>query len=730
MSWKMKTAAGILMMLSLTSFAMAADSVGGKRPKIGVALEGGGALGLGHVGVLEWFEANHIPIDYIAGTSMGGLVGGLYATGKSPAEIRTLMRNVNWDDVLRGQIPYQDLSFRRKEDSRAYPNYVEMGLKHGLQPPGGLNSGQQVKYILDRAALPYAGLKSFDDLPIPFRCVATEMKSGTSHVFKDGSLPDALRSTMSLPGIFMPVMADGKIYADGGLLDNLPVDVVKAMGADIVIAVYLATEPFDPKESPSMFTMLGQTISVMIAANERRNIEAADILITVNLAGYTSLDYDSGDKIADLGVQGAEKKRRMLSTLSVDEPTWQQYIAQKQQRRILTIPTPQFVTVKGATPKLDEEIEASLQPLVGEPVDTTEIERRLTRITGMGRFAALSYQMEEQDSKDGLVITAVQKPYAPPVLKPGVFIEGSGLSNIQFGLGARITYQDIGGYRNEWRSDILLGSTWGMDSEFYHPFTSLSKWFIAPAINASTGTVDFYQRGKQVAVYQVEQAGATVDIGYQFNRHSEFRVGYNEGYKAVSLNTGSPELPTVSGRYGDAEISYTFDGLDSPLIPRSGEYLTTSFQYFDAAPGTNSAFPNAQLNGAYFHPTGELGSIFLAVNGGSTLGYHQTGIPQYLLGGPLRLGAYGLNEVLTDQYYLGRAGYIRQVGKLNPFMGNKVYAIAFLEGAKIYDNPQMNSAMDVNAGMVVETRIGPVLIGGAVGESGHRKIYFTLGRIF
>jgi NTE family protein len=390
MLWKVMMGAGILVMLSMS--LVADDTAAPERPKIGIALEGGGALGLGHIGVLEWLEANHIPIDYIAGTSMGGLVGGLYATGKSTAEIRTLIRNVDWDDVLRGQIPYQDLSFRRKEDSRAYPNYIELGLKHGLDVPGGLNSGQQVKYILDRAALPYAGLKSFDDLPIPFRCVATEMKSGTSHVFKDGSLPDALRSTMSLPGIFEPVRThDGKIYADGGLLNNLPVDVVKAMGADIVIAVYLATAPFDPKKSPSMFTMLGQSMTVMIAANERRNMEAADILITVNLTGYTALDYAAGDKIADLGVEGAEKKRRILLTMAVNEPTWLQYRAQKQARRIVTVQTPQFVTFEGASPKLSQALEASLQPYVRK--EAGQLELSLARITGMGRFSSLSYQM-------------------------------------------------------------------------------------------------------------------------------------------------------------------------------------------------------------------------------------------------------------------------------------------------------------------------------------------------
>jgi NTE family protein len=730
MFWKTITGAGLLM-LTASSFAAAADAVAAKRPKIGIALEGGGALGLGHIGVLEWLEANHIPVDYIAGTSMGGLVGGLYATGKSPAEIRSLIQGIDWDVVLRGQTPYQDLSFRRKEDSRAYPNYLEMGLKNGVEVPGGLNSGQMVKFILDRAALPYSSLKSFDELPIPFRCVATEMKSGTAHVFKDGSLADALRSTMSLPAIFNPVMTvDGKIYADGGLMDNLPVDVVKAMGADVVIAVYLAVAPFDPKTSPSMFTMLGQSISVMIAANERRNMEMADILITVNLAGYTSLDYGASEKITALGREGAEKKRRMLLTLAVDESTWLQYSEQKQARHIDKVPQPQFVAVAGAGPKAGHALETSLQPFVNKEMNINALEQSLTRITGMGRFSTLSYQMVNRNGQTGLLVDAEEKSYAPPIFKPGLFIEGSGLSNIQFGVGGRLLFQDFGSYRSEWRTDILIGTTYLLASEYYHPVTTQSRWFVAPRINTSTGLVDFYQKGHQIAEYRVSQSGAGLDIGYQIGQDSEIRVGYNLGYKSASLNTGEPDLPTVSGRLGDSAVSYTLDKLDSPLLPRSGSYLNTSVQYFDASPGSTGHFTSAQLNSAFLKPVSKPASIFLGAYGGTTFGYEHTGLPQFLLGGPLRLGAYGLNEVLTNQFFLGRAGYIRDIAKISPLIGEKISLIAFLEGGKVYGNPHVNAVGDLNAGLVVSTFVGPILFGGAAGNSGHRKLYFSLGRIF
>src|SRR6266536_1605960 len=175
------------------------------RPKIGVALEGGGAMGLAHIGVLKWFEEHHIPVDYVAGTSMGGLVGGFYATGMNPEEMKTLIEGLDWRKILSDRTPYEDLSYRRKEDQRAYPNSLIFGLRHGLSAPAGLIPGHQIGLLIDRVALPYYGAPSFDALPVPFRCVATDLVSGKPYIFKDVSLAVALRATMSIPGAFSPV---------------------------------------------------------------------------------------------------------------------------------------------------------------------------------------------------------------------------------------------------------------------------------------------------------------------------------------------------------------------------------------------------------------------------------------------------------------------------------------------------------------------------------------------
>src|ERR1700757_1309230 len=213
------------------------------RPTVGLVLQGGGALGLAHVGVITWLEEHHIPVDYIAGTSMGGLVGGVYATGHSAVEMRQIVNGIQWDEVIAGRTPFPDLAFRRKEDARDYPNSLEFGLRKGLQFPAGLNSGQQVSLVIDKITLPYSEIKSFNNLPTPFACVATDLVSGKPKVFHDGSLSLAMRSTMSLPGIFTPVRTKDAIYADGGLLQNIPVEVAKQMGADLTLAIHLEEAP-------------------------------------------------------------------------------------------------------------------------------------------------------------------------------------------------------------------------------------------------------------------------------------------------------------------------------------------------------------------------------------------------------------------------------------------------------------------------------------------------------
>jgi len=400
---------------------------------------------------------------------MGGLVGGLYATGKSPQELQELVDEQKWDIIIGGQIPYEDLSFRRKEDLRAIQNSIALGLKHGLSTPSGLNSGSEITLLIDRETLAYPKLDSFDSLPIPFRCVATDLASGKEVVFSSGSLQQALRATMSIPGVFAPVRDGDRIYVDGGLVGNLPTDVVKKMGADIVIAVHLEVAPANPKEIQSLFSVLGRSVDVVILENELRGMKDADIVVTIDLQKYNGFQYDRANAIIQEGTQAAEAKKQVLLPFSISEAQWNAYVAAKNARIRTDVPVPQFVKVAGTDPEAARQIERFLHPLVGKPIDNVEINQLLTRLTGIGKYASADYRVTTRDSETGLLVTVHEYNYAPPLLQLGFGIDGSESDDVTYTQLARITFMDVWGYRSEWRTDLQFGNTYGMETELSSP---------------------------------------------------------------------------------------------------------------------------------------------------------------------------------------------------------------------------------------------------------------------
>jgi NTE family protein len=701
--------------------------------KLGLVLEGGGALGLAHIGVITWMEEHRIPVSYVAGTSMGGLVGGIYATGRSPAEVRELIDGIDWDQVLSGVTPFRDLSFRRKQDTHDVPGSLEFGLRGGLQFPSGFNTGQEVNLVLDRVALPYSELSSFKDLPIPFACVATDLVSGKQHVFRDGPLSLAMRATMSLPGIFMPVRSGKHLFADGFLLNNLPIDVAKEMGADVTLGIHLETAPLDPGTNLSSFGVLGQSISVMSSVNELRSMEQADILVTVPLQKYDALDYGKADAIIKAGYDAAGSKASVLSAFSISEAEWEQYLATRNSRR-KTAPMPKFVEVTGTPPEMAEAMEKQMSSLVGKPVDTERIDQDMMTIVGQGRFATATYSMVEKNGEPGLQVQAEQKSYAPPIVRPLILIDGSQFNNVLFSFGGRITFLDVGSYRSELRIDIALGSIYQLASEYYHPFTTTSNWFIAPRFGVNSQQLNVYSGSALLASYRLRQALGGLDSGYGFGRTGEFRLGYEGGYEKVSPEVGNvPTLPTTSGTTGDARVQYQLTTLDNPVIPRSGTSLLMYTKGFNTNPAAPGPFPLSEIQAQRFIRLSAPASVFVGASGGSSYGY-RTGVPSFSLGGSQRLVAWNTNELLTNQYFLGQIGYIRELIKLPPFLGSSVNLLGLLELGKTYKLPlgakPPNLPMDVAAGLIVNTVFGPVEIAGAVGDYGHGRFFFRIGRTF
>ena len=706
-------------------------STPGSRPKIGVALEGGGALGLAHIGVLKWFEEHRIPVDYVAGTSMGGLVGGFYATGMSPDELKTLIESLDWRKILGDRTPYEDLSYRRKEDQRAYPNSLILGLRHGLSVRAGLNAGHQIGLLIDRVALPYYGVQSFDDLPVPFRCVATDLVSGKPYVFKNGSLAEALRATMSIPGAFSPVNDGQTVFVDGGLLNNLPTDVVRQMGADIVIAVHLETPPVEAKDIHSIFSVLEHSVSVVVAVNEMRGLAGADAVVSVPLAEYSPTDYEKNEAIMQKGYEAPNGRSRLLEAFAVNESDWQEYLRERAGRKRSDIPAPQFIEVQGTNTHGAIDAARYFKSFPGKPLDPRRLDEALTQLTGVGRYDSAGYRLTERNGQTGLVVQVVEKNYAPPTLQTAFEVDGSQSGNVDFTMGTRLTFMDVAGFRSEWRTDFLLGNTYGVQSELYRPFRAESHWFFAPHADASDTTFPIYAKNDPLADYRIYRVNIGGDLGYSFGRFSELRVGYQVGSLNTKLRLGTPQIPSVQGRVGQARLRYLLDHTDDPVIPRRGFSAETNFRWFDNSPGTKGGFPAMDLKVGYFQPIARRASLFVQGEGGTIFGSTNTGIPQFFLGGPVRLSAYGQNEFQGNQYYLLRAGYLHDLLTLPPFLGKKVYAVGSYELGKMYGITKGSEfPNDVAAGLLAETAVGPFFVGGSVGDSGHRKWFFQLGRVF
>jgi NTE family protein len=706
-----------------------------KRPTVGLVLQGGGALGLAHVGVITWLEEHHIPIDYIAGTSMGGLVGGVYATGHNAAEMRQIVNGIDWDQVLSGQTPFDDLAFRRKEDARDYPNSLEFGLRKGLQFPEGFNSGQQVSLVLDKIALPYSEIKSFSDLPTPFACVATDLVTEKPRVFRSGSLSLALRSTMSLPGIFTPVRTKDAVYADGGLLNNIPVNVAKDMGADLTVAIHLAEAPMPPNANLSTFSVLGQSLSVMISANELQNMENADILISVPVQKWGALSFDAADAIIKAGYDAAAAKSKVLLTLAVDDANWNQYLADRASRR-RTNPVPTFIAVDGVDQDLSRRVEEQMAPLAGKLINFDELDQAIMHLKGFGRYSVLSYSFEERNGQQGLLVKTEENSYGPPIVRPLILIDGSSLKNVTFNLGARLTWFDVGGFRSEWRNDIIMFSEYGLRSEYYHPFTPLTRWFIAPRLLADDNPLYLYNDNKLFSIYRRSTLGGGADVGYQFGRTGELRVGYEGGWQDFERQIGNAsELVNFSGGYGTTRVQYKLDRLDDPVIPRAGQSFTGDFYWYNASPEAPKPYPVLEGEGQVFYKLNEPSSVFLSGSAGTTFNY-ETGLPQFSLGGSRQLVSYGTNELLIDKYFLVQLGYIRQLAKLPPLLGSGIYFLGIYEAAQVYGAPHtmVNKASgfptDAAAGIVVNTIFGPVEAAYAYGDTGHHKFFFRVGRLF
>ena len=739
--WPRRAAGGglALSLLLMVGAIGNAQSTRKHRPVIGVAFGGGSALGLAHVGVIRWFEDHHVPIDVVAGTSMGGLVGGAYATGMSSSDLAKLLARTDWEEMF-GSVPYRYLSVRRKQDTRAYPSHLTFGLRRGVALPSALNNGQQVDLFLARLGAAYAGLGSFDSLPTPFRCVAFDIRTAERIVLDGGSLPLALRSTMSLPGIFPPVETDGRLLVDGGAVDNVPADVARAMGADVVIAVNVGKLPDSSEVKESLYGLVNGTVDAMMRASTRRGLAAADVIINPVLEQYGRFDWELAPEMAQEGYRAAEAESERLLGLAVSDDEWRQYLAGRRARRRAIMPRVASIEVVGATPGDMRTIRRRLQFTVGRPLDIDRLDDELVRLSGLDRYESVAWDLEQRASGVALVVVAHPRPNAPPLGMFAVNIENITSDDYTFQLAARYLAFDVLAPRSELRADIALGSNPHVGAELRRAFGS-SSFFGALSAGAARLRRNFSRDNTIVAQYDQHEVLGGADLGVLLGSFSELRAGLAADYLRLRRRVGDPGLPSLRGTETQALARWIYDSQIHYITPAAGLRLLGRGRYVFSAPSversdgvavSNRDLGQLELLGSQFWaPRGGRDRVFVTGAGGTTVSGHPLLTDQFSLGLPMQLDAFSPGERVGNHYVVLTPGYLYSIGKLPAFFGGNAFAGAWVESGSVFDNgDSVHVYTQLGVGAIVETLVGPALIGATIGAHGQHRVHVAFGAVF
>ncbi|HSC26371.1 MAG TPA: patatin-like phospholipase family protein [Vicinamibacterales bacterium] len=701
------------------------------RPRVGVAFGGGSARGIAHIGVIRWFEEHRVPIDLAAGTSMGGLVGGGFAAGMSADELQHLIETTDWD-MMFGSSSFPFKNVRRKLDARLYPSRLEFGLKRGIVLPTSLNNGQQVDFLLARIAAAYYGIDHFDELPTPFRTVAVDLRTAQRVVLDSGSLAQAMRATMSLPGVFPPVEVDGQVLVDGGALDNIPADVVRDMGADVVIAVDVGYLPEEEVEL-SLFGLMSRTVDAMMRANTARALQAADTIIAVDVQEFGSLDWRRADALIQRGYEAAERHRDDLLRLAVGEADWQAWVAARAGRRRQTIPAPQSISTAGIVQADAALVRRTLARHLDRELNLPELETDLATLSGLDRYQTIGWQIIGTPGREGLLLHASEKPYAPPFLMLGLNLENTTSDSFRVQLAGRYLAFDTLGSGSELRVDATIGSDPSAGISLYRPIRR-SRVFVRPFGVAETSTLNLIEDDLVIAEYRETRLYAGAEIGVNLSRLTELAGGIRAGRLDATVRAGDPDLPELSGGEALLRLRFIHDGHDSPVVPSSRTRALVTFVHYLQSPDaegvtrTNDGVSQLEGSAATFWTWRRQNRLFTVASGGTS--FDGRPISQFLLGYPFRLDAFSLGERRGDHYAVLTLGFLHQVARLPDFLGGPFYVGTWLQNGSAFNTDE---DADINShaafGVVADTLLGPVVAGASVGFDGGWRTFVGIGRV-
>ena len=717
-----------------------------ERPRIGLVLSGGGARGAAHIGVLKVLEEYHVPIDAIAGTSMGAVVGGLYASGLNAADVERVMQSVDWQDAFRDRPPRSDLNFRRKLEDQNFLVKFPLGLKgKKFRLPRGLVQGQKLTQTLRALTLPVAQIQSFDDLAIPFRAIATDIVTGDRVVMDHGDLTTAMRASLSAPGVFAPVETDGRMLVDGGLSSNLPVDVARAMGVDILIVVDCGFPLLERAKLDSVATVSNQMLAILIRHNtteQRKLLTSKDVVIDPALGDFSSLDFGEHDKAMRIGEEAARGQIQRLQALSIPVGEYEQLFAARSVVR-KDLPRIAFLRVDPGSERYAGAIENLFGDQIGKVADADRLSKRIEELYGQGNLETFDYRLMQNDPlpgdppEYGLALTTRRNSWGPNYLRFGLQLQNDFEGNSSFNAAVRGTLAEITKYGGEWVWDVQVGETPRVATEVYLPVGYRSRWFVAPHAQFQIRTVQIADANEHIlAEYRVRSTDYGIDLGRELGNYGEARIGAGRTLGEARVRVGDPLLPASEFDNHDLFAEYRYDSVNDVNFPRRGSTWTLAWQGEREGNGNTGSADLLQFDQLYAHSWGRNTAILWTTAGTRLDSEADVTRSFFSLGGFLNMSGVAPDSLVGPHFAIARGIYYRQIGQKGTqgFLDVPVYIGASIEKGNVWSSRHEMSfgSAKTNGSLFVglDTLLGPVYFATGFDDNGGSAYYLFLGRTF
>lgn len=705
------------------------------RPRVGLVLGGGGARGAAHIGVIRELERMQVPIDAIVGTSMGAIIGGLYASGMTPEQLEELITELDWSDPLQDTSARENLTYRRKQDDIEFPVNFEMGLRDGeLLLPKGIVFGQKLELLMRELTVATAHIDDFDALPTPFRAVAADLETGEAVVIGEGDLPRAMRASLSVPGIFAPVVMNDRTLVDGGLVGNVPVDAIQAMGVDVIIAVDVEFPLYTGEQLQSALDVTAQMLTILIRKETQRQLEQLtedDVLIRPALGDFGSTNFGGVAEAIEPGAQATIAAADRLRELAVDAERYDAWLAARQVTRPDSGITVDFIRIEDEGPLSARVLQARLETSAGDRVTSADLAQDAALLYGLDLYEQVTYRFVRENGETGVEFATVPKSWGPNFLQFGLSIEDDFEGSTAFNLSGRLTRAGVNALGAEWRTDLQIGTEPYLHTEFYQPLDYDSRYFVAPQVRLEQSNFNAFSGDTTIARYRVTEAELALDLGRELGRWGEFRLGVFRGAGDARVIVGDPALPNIDFQTGGLVAGLGVDTLDDGQFPHRGVRLESAVVMSRPGVGADSSFDLVELTATKVWTRGRH-SLQAGLEFGTTIRSDDLIQNYFPLGGFLRLSGLERGEISGPHAGLARLVWYRRSGET----GGGVFEVplyfgASLEAGNVWQEPSdvSGESLIVNGSLFagLDSWLGPLYLAAGFAEDGDTSLYLFLG---